>query len=125
MRRYLEPSAMPPATAPHIAPLARARATHNHYLQCQALIGLAGCGRPHRHALDHGWQARRLASAGGYAHLEGQALTTLATVYLDDGQPERAIRMATLAAGIHRRTGHRPGLERSERIVIDARQNLG
>lgn len=104
--------------------LGRARATDNRYVQAQALIGLAACVRPHHHALDHGWEARRLARTAGYALLEGQALTVLATIYLTDHQAERTIRTATLAAQIHRRTRHLPGLEHSRRIIDDARRGV-
>ncbi len=50
-----------------------------------------------------------MAGQAGYRLVEGQALTTLASIQLDEEQPHRAIEAAGQAVAIQRDTGHRLG----------------
>ena len=54
-------------------------------------------------------QALTLAGRTGYRLLEGQALTSLASIQLVHGQPDRATESAWQALAIQRDTGHRLG----------------
>jgi DNA-binding SARP family transcriptional activator len=84
---------------------ALARDTAHRFGEVHALIGLAAA----RWDGVAAGQAIELANKVGYLVLEGQALTVLAAILLDQGESGEAADLATQALAAHRETGHRLG----------------
>ncbi|HEX6340637.1 AfsR/SARP family transcriptional regulator [Umezawaea sp.] len=91
--------------------------TGDRYPEVDIIIGLAtvtgDAGRA-RHALA-------LAEEAGFQALRGQAMTALAGIFLASGERRAALRHASRALAVHRRTGDRRGAARTLALLQRAR----
>ncbi|MCO1581304.1 tetratricopeptide repeat protein [Crossiella sp. SN42] len=88
--------------------------------EVEALLGLADTHQAMGEtqiALDHALAALALAAEVGYGVRIGQAHTSLARIHLDLGDLATARAHATKALASHRKTGHRPGEERTVEVL--------
>jgi DNA-binding SARP family transcriptional activator/tetratricopeptide (TPR) repeat protein len=99
--------------------VALARQIGNRYLECAALIGLAGT-EPPADAAGFARTALLIARERGYRMLEGNALTSLAAVELWQGLPAAALACVAEALVVHAETGHRLGAARTHLIAAAA-----
>ncbi|WHT17746.1 BTAD domain-containing putative transcriptional regulator [Crossiella sp. CA-258035] len=108
------------AVAHHHQALELSRDTGYAQFETDALLGLAdthhAMGEP-RLALDHALAALTLAAEVGYGVRLGQAHTSLARIHLDLGELPTARAHAAKALASHRKTGHRPGEERTVEVL--------
>lgn len=91
----------------------------NRYLECSALIGLAGTQRPDD-AVERAQAALLIARERGYLMLAGNALTALATAELGQCRARAALEHAVEALAVHAETGHRLGAARSHLVAAAA-----
>ena len=96
-----------------------AREIGNRYLECAALIGLAGT-EPAGEATDAARAALAIARERGYRMLAGNALTALAAVELREGRHPAALGYASGALLVHTETGYRMGAARTHLIAAMA-----
>ena len=98
--------------------------TGNRHLEIGTMIGIA---MDHRllgqldHAAAHADDALSLTRQAGYLLLEGRSLTARAEIELARERWDLAEDFARTALASHRRTGHRPGEDRTQ-IVLDSAQ---
>ena len=95
--------------------LTRARKAEDRYLETDIIISLAEIDQ--RAVLSWCHAAILIAQQCGYQLLEGRALTIRAEAEYHAGDITTARRSAQLASRQHNRTGHKPGAERTEKLL--------
>ncbi len=103
-----------------------ARDTGHRYAEVKAILSLAYALSDldrRRSASTAAHHALTLARQNRFRLLEGQALTTLASIHHKDGDNELAAHHARQALIIHEQTGHRPGAARTRILLGDTAQN--